>query len=467
MKTKILWGLLAIAIAALIYIVSTMVEKYETQNWLGASAKARENPFLAAQEFLQNRDVTVISTSNTLDFDSLGLNDIVFLSNVDSMLVSQSQIDKAMNWVKRGGFLMVGVGDEIQGQASILHEFHISPEKQTADIEDILIDEDDQPLKTSDRMREINRQIEEEIQAEADSTKTDSEDKEPGDGSDEPQEQTESESSKESDPTEKFIERLLDALDLGSNYEYFQVEIDEPAFLAVVDRVILQHDYLDYRGDYSYDDEEEARDAYYTLNSWVSDENGPRLLQFAHGDGTFTAVSSAKYWQNEYIGLADHAYFLSYLVPDHATLHLFYNVTPPSINELLKHYFFELLFASFALLVLWLWHHSIRVQPVSEVIDGQRRSFTEHLGASAKFLVANKQFQALIDPLKDDIETQMRPFYPNFSQLNEAAQLASLVDRTELPEQTLQDWLQYSKEIENQDQLAAALKIGNAIRKTL
>jgi len=42
-----------------------------------------------------------------------------------------------------------------------------------------------------------------------------------------------------------------------------------------------------------------------------------------------------------------------------------------------------------------------------------------------------------------------------------------LVERTELPEKIIQSWARYCDSVNSQDELLAALKIGNLIRKKL
>jgi hypothetical protein len=247
--------------------------------------------------------------------------------------------------------------------------------------------------------------------------------------------------------------------------------MEDQLFLAVLDRITFEHEML-YAGEINNDevsisDEVYEQEADYQLSTWVGDEHGARLIQFYYGEGTFTVLSSTEIWENDYIGLADHAYFLSYIVPDESTLHLFYNITAPTLTELVKRYFIELMLASLLLLGLWLWRNGVRVQPITKVVEGQRRSFAEHLGASAKFLVAKQQYHVLLEPLKDDIEYQMRPFYPNYSQLNGQAQIALLAERTQLNETILQSWIGYIQRMDTQEELLAALKIGNVIRKKL
>jgi len=82
-------------------------------------------------------------------------------------------------------------------------------------------------------------------------------------------------------------------------------------------------------------------------------------------------------------------------------------------------------------------------------------------------MTVNNQFQPLLSALQDDISNQMRSFYPGFAQLTKPAQVAMLVERTELSEDLVQSWADYCDNLENQEQLLAALKIGNAIRNKL
>lgn len=425
-------------------------EEHEEQVWIGASQEARRNPFLAAQRFLDEKGVEVFEESTKLNFDELPSGDMVFLSEVDSILVSKSQIDAAMAWIERGGFLIVGVGKELQGYDSLLSRFDIKPAKEKFNVAEVLLGgKDAAEMSPSERMREINRKIKERNEKEKASEQS---------------------GKPKVDEDDSFNEQLFDLLNIDDDHKYYKVNLGEDVgdiYLAVLDRVLLEHPLV-------YADDEEPNEyadgdyetAYEMLTS-LSDETGPRLLQFRHGEGTFTAISSSELWDNDYIGLADHAFFLSYFVPEGSRLHFFYNFDVPSLWEMLKKYFLELILISMLMLVLWLWRRGLRVQREVEVTEGQRRSFAEHLHAAAKFLVVNKQYSPLINSIKEDIELQMRPFYPGFSQLNSQSQAAMLVERTELSEDLINSWTRYCENVKSQDELLAALKIGNAIRKKL
>lgn len=510
MKSLWLWVLLAVLTALVIVGYFQFTEEYETQIWTGQSKEASVNPYLAAQKFLESRNVIVQSTLDTLDFDVIDVGDVVVLTEVDSMLVSKSRIDAALSWVERGGFLLVGANQESEEGNSILNHFDIKADYQDVEIAESFIDEDGDELTTAERMEETNRKIDERIakraaeKAEQDGANGDSED-------------VDQENSNNSDEANSnFDSDLFDILNANYRHEFFKASISNPdddIHLAVLDRFVFVNDdpydfdydsYDDYQDDDYQDDdygdlgdesedyseysddgfnndslEDDSVDASdqtydetvsnekYILVASIDDEHGSRFLQYEYGEGHFTVVSSLKLWQNNYIGLGDHAYFLSYLVPNESRLHLFYNITSPSIGQILGQYFYEAIYALLLFLGLWLWWRGVRVQSVIETEEGQRRNFAEHLSSSAKYLIANEQYEQLLEPIKDDIEQQMRLFYPNYSQLNQQAQLSMLLERTDIKQSTLQQWLVFCGGISSQQQLLAALKIGNAIRKQL
>lgn len=451
MQQRILWVVTIAGAALAIWMFTIFFEEYEYEIDVGYSKEARINPFLAAQLFLEKNGVKVVKETSELDFSTLSTDDMVFLSHVDDMLLTNSQIEKALAWIEQGGFLVSGVGTEIQGHASILKRFDIAPVEHEIDlgqIADVFGDSGDK--STSERLRELNEKIAEQ------------------------QKKNENDESADDNPIE-------DLFDLESERKRYTVALSDDAgelTLERVDRIVLNHPqagdwYFKDDDDYDLgnsDDDSGERDLMaidYELSASVSDEKGVRLLQFRHGSGTFTALSSSELWRNDEIGQADHAYFLAYLVPDQSTVHFFYNITSPSLWQMLKANFAELLLALAALLILWLWRAGLRVQSVREEVTTQRRLFAEHLRASAEFLVSRGQYRKLLQPVQEDIEAQMRPFHPGFSQLDTTTQVSLLAVRTEVPKETIQTWINYVEKVDNKDDLLAALKLGYAIRKKL
>jgi len=466
MQAKVLWALGIICVGIMVFCITFLMEQHEVTEWTGQSEKATRNPFLAAERFLEKRGVEVVKTTDVIDFQTIPIDQTVLLTEVDGMLVSPRQVEAAVDWVKRGGYLIAGVGKEIQGQTSILKRFDIEPEYLEVDIEDIFLDKDGNSKTASERLREVNKKIEErQAKRDAEAAKKTAEgDVESSDlgANDSPTD--EGDKPKSVDADDEFNQQLLDLLNPEYDHEYFKLNVagDDDLFIAVLDRIVLNHYLL-----YDYDDERGYSASDYKLRAWSSDENGERLLQIDYGEGSLVAISSSDLWENEHIGMGDHAYFLSYLVPDDSTLQLFYNVQSPPLLQIVYKYFYEMIWAAVLLLALWLWHRGIRIQRITPNEDGGRRNFAEHLRSSAEFLTRNNQFSTLVHPIKHDIELQLRAQHPNFSQLNDATQVAILSDKTDLSKPAIESWLEYCRNIDNREQLFAALQLGNAIRKQL
>lgn len=443
MQSKVIATLIIVCISIVLFCSVFLMEKHEVQTWTGASENAKRNPYLASEKFLEGRGIEVLKTVDLLDFALIPTDQTILLTQVDGMLVSQRQINDALDWISRGGYMIVGVSEKIQGNASILKHFDIVPEEVDVQFDDALLDDKGEPMSASEQMREINRKLDE---------------VEPSD------EDTPDDTRRIVDSDDAFNDQLFDLLNTEYQHQYYKMDINggNELTIAVLDRIILNHDLIN-----NYSEDNSLKRNGYTLNTWSRDEHGERLLHFHYGEGSFVALSSTELWENDYIGLADHAYFLSYLVPDDSTLQLFYNLNVPSLFSLIMRYFVEFIWASILLLLLWLWFHGVRVQLTSPMSDKGRRSFAEHLRASADFLSRNEQFSTLLEALQEDIETQFKGHYPNFSHLNDATKAAILVDKTQLPQATIDDWLAFCKNIESREQLFSALQLGNAIRKQL
>ena len=436
MKKVLLTWLPIILIALLVWAFKTFYESYDKEVHSGYSIEARKNPFLAAQLFLQRNNVNVIEKTDVLDFSLIGTNETVFLSNVDDMILTQSQIDKALDWVDSGGFLIVGVGDEIQGNASILERFDIDPIEYIDDNDNYLIDDGEfKPL--SQRLRELNEEIDER--------------------------------NENGEPAEEDVsfEELL-VSDFQKDATYYQVSLGDDVGelnLQVVDNIVLNHPQVGEQ----YDDEYVSGnyEDTYDLSAQVSDAKGARVLQFHYGQGTFTALSSSVMWETDLIGEADHAFFLAYFVPENATIRFFYNVISPSLSSLLKHYFSESILIVFVLLMLWLWRSSLRVQGIKNEVTSQRRAFSEHLKASADFLLAKEQYSLLLTPIHSDINNGMRLLYPGYLDMAQAKQISLISTTTKLPIETIEAWFEALKNVEDQEQIIATIKVGNVIRNKI
>jgi len=432
-----------------IWYFKTFYEQYDKEVVTGYTTEARRNPFLAAKLFLQDNDVSFVEKTDELDFTEIGTNEVVFLSDVDDMILTESQVQEALEWVDRGGSLIVGVGNEIQGNASLLERFDISPIEYYRGFDDIISDGN----KTlSERLRERNEEI---------------------DGHQDNPDVSEQNNNDEDDLS--FDDVIDDALGISEQRErytvYFSEEIGELT-LQVQDRIVLNHPQAPALSDDLDVDEDElllygVYEENYSLDFYAGDSKGSRFLQFTYGEGQFIALSSSNLWKNSHIDNADHAFLLALFVPDKSSVRFFYNVVSPTLSVLLKRHFGESLLAALLLLIAWLWRSSLRVQIIKEQVTTERRAFSEHLKASAEFLISKEQYALLLEPIHADINAQMRLLHPGYNDLSADEQIPLLSIQTELAKETIRSWFDALHSVESQEHMIATLKVGSAIRNKL
>lgn len=448
-------------------------ERVEEDVWLGQSKEAKRNPYLAAERYLDGRDVAVVRGEAEADFRSIPSGAVVMISRADNMLVSTSKIDAALEWVADGGTLIVGAGMEVQGHDSVFTRFGIVPHAHISEFAAAIKDEVEKELSTSERMREANRKLEEkkakEVAQDAESGEAES--------SEGAHEEDELDDETDSEELDELATIFVDALNQQHNHGYFSTDLfteDALVYLAKVDRYILLHPWISSEAeieDAGIEDTEQwstATSSGSDLEPWaVRDQYGPRLLDFDYGEGRLVALSSTDYWNNGHIGEADHAFVLSQLVPDGTSLHLFYDVDAESLWGLIYRYFFEFILVASGLLGLWLWRRGIRTQMLRRVVSHQRRNFSEHLEASTRYLVNKKQWAPLMNSLRDDVDARLRLVSPGFKDLPTAEQAERLVELTGVGREQAEYWLGPAQDIKDQYELFNALKVGNLIRKKL
>ncbi len=448
-------------------------ERVEEEVWLGESKEAKRNPYLAAERYLDGRNVDVVRSETEADFDAIPTGSVVMISRADNMLVSESKIDAALEWVADGGTLVVGAGMEVQGYDSIFTRFGIVPHAHLSEFAAALKDEVEKELSTSERMREANRKLEEKKAKEA----AQNADSEPDASPDASQDDETLDDGMDEEELDELTSIFIGAMNRQHSHSYFSTDLftdDEQVYMAKVDRYILLHPWIssdaevEEAGIEESDQWSAATGSEIDVEPWVvRDQYGPRLLDFDYGEGRFVAVSSADYWNNGHIGEADHAFVLSQLVPDGTSLHLFYDVDAESLWGLIYRHFFEFLIIAAGLLILWLWRRGIRTQMLRRVVNHQRRNFAEHLEASTRYLVNKKQWAPLVDSLRDDVDARLRLVAPGFKDLPTAEQVEQLVELTGIGRAEAEYWLGPAQEIKDQYELFNALKVGNLIRKKL
>ena len=477
MRRELWWVLIALVCIGMSVWLYFSLERYTTEIYRAQSREAIKNPFLAAQRYLSKRGVRVIEQAERLDFDLIPHDHVVVLAQVDALLVSDSQIQKAVSWVKNGGFLVLGVKDEVEGHSSILKHYGIEVEKKSSNLADVLVGEDGEALNEQETEREINRRL-----------------NQPSD--EQRAEQDDGARLVAEDDTVRSILRLLDLEFEHSFYPMKLTDLEDTLYVAVLDRIVLDHSY-GYDDDYSddeYSDEEynednEVSEPYnqgaratisksqqnglndaqsnHGIEDEIWDEHGTRLLQIKDELGTVTILSSTAMWQNKNIGLGDHARLLSHFVSDNSNVHFVFNVQAPTLTELAKRYSFEAVFALCLLVFFWLWRVATRVTKQTEMQPRLGRDFGEHLKAGAKFMAMHQQYKPILDSLNDDIELEMRRYHFGFSGFSSIEKADLIHQQTSLAKDVYMQWTELRDSPENEYEFVQALQLGQTIRKKL
>jgi hypothetical protein len=173
----------------------------------------------------------------------------------------------------------------------------------------------------------------------------------------------------------------------------------------------LHHPYIN--------DYEDTESSDYTPSYWAHDDKGLQFIQFHHGDGLLSVLSSNHLWNNRSIANHDHAYLLSVLAGKNAQVIILYDSQMPSIFVLLWRNAPELSITLFLIIVFSLWYFGQRFGPIVELSTTARRSFSEHLLASGEYLWRMKKITTTLEVLRKDL----------FKRLQNNAQQQVLTDR--------------------------------------
>lgn len=119
------------------------------------------------------------------------------------------------------------------------------------------------------------------------------------------------------------------------------------------------------------------------------DEKEASLASFSEGMGRITLVASGNPFRNRWIGDADNAAILQYLVGfEGASSALFVNASRVNLWQMLMRHAWMPLIAAVLLIALWLWRHMPRLGPALPAPEGNLRHFGSQLDEAGMFLEA-------------------------------------------------------------------------------
>jgi len=208
-----------------------------------------------------------------------------------------------------------------------------------------------------------------------------------------------------------------------------------PSPLAPTDYPELTKLYLENEDDpayFSFDTAFHLDDPKDHAQSWANSSAATHMMQLAYGDGLITILTDSDVWKNKAIGRYDNAWLLWYLTQD-SSVTMLLQTEHQDVFSLLLRYFPEALTALALLIGLLLWHVGLRHGPLQAPASRARRHLTEHLRASADFLLRRSGQQVLLRALQQDILRRAQQRHPGFERLGVADQWQVLARLTRQP----------------------------------
>jgi hypothetical protein len=181
--------------------------------------------------------------------------------------------------------------------------------------------------------------------------------------------------------------------------------------------------YMSFDPAYHLDDPEDH------AQSWANSADATHLLQMIYGSGLITIVTDADLWKTRAIGEYDNAWLLWYLSQD-STVTMLLRTEHDNLFGLLWKYFPQALLTLAMCLVAVLWHAGMRHGPMLPTLSRGRRQLSEHLSASAEFMLRREGQHAALRALQQDILRRARQKHPGFETLAVTEQWQTLARMT-------------------------------------
>lgn len=415
-------ALIAVAFLSWVYFFWLIWEEKEFN--LGPTKEARSNRYFAAQEFLQRIGIdNHISYSPTafeemrVEDEAIEVEDTIILLQGRGV-INEQRFAKLWPWIEAGGTLVMSSENPwYRGNREEDALFtHLGI--QSADHED--------PFFEEEALAELEELEDEEAKAEQEAESSDQEatedpDNADADNTDAEKEKKEAQSAKNKDYQNKdYLERTA----------YFCKSDD-------LEEIVFEGEARPLNVDFSWADyfylEEGVEPDYF-----VDDEYGFFFAYYTVGEGRIFVNASNRIWQNPWIACHDHAYLLKKIVGESAHVWFIVNREAPSIVNLVWKGIPLAVIACFLALVLAVWRAALRFGPTFPDKDISRRSFAEHIKASADFFWRNGLQQELVEQLRREITIMLGRRNPGFETLRDEEKIQCLQKHCDLSAEVLQ-----------------------------
>lgn len=188
---------------------------------------------------------------------------------------------------------------------------------------------------------------------------------------------------------------------------------------------------------------ESTRSAHLAIN-----EEGVQMAQFSVGAGQVSVLTQFSLWENTAFDCFDHAYLLWQFTPAQGHTWILSSQTRPSLLTLLWRYLPATIVLAFVVLMLWLWMQAHRFGPIVHTEASPRRALIEHLQASADLLWRRQRYRTLLAPSQAEIMRLMRIRTPGFGRFTPAEQWAEIGRLVGLAPQAVEHTMQVADRLQ-------------------
>lgn len=443
MRNKLILGLLAVLLSLVVTYVWFNIEPYEEIVLGPWSDEARKNPFLAAEQFLDQRDIATESSTELFSLDNLSTNSLLIIRNAN-LVLSKNRVDALEQWMQRGGHVIVAAQLLTEETDILLSRFDVTKDPDYFD-EDFYEEDDDGELQLDPELKDIESQLDEVIKEELS-------------GGEEPGESASAEEESFVDRLQEFTEQLKELQESaelkkqaveqgltvaatlrrkesrlinGNVLEFGFDSVDYQLHVDFTDSGSLSHPYF-------YWDESEEEYTGYKPFLWQGNDIAVGLLQIYVGDGLLTVLSDLDIWNSAKIGDFDHAFLLELMAEDSDKVWFLYGASAPGILKLLWQNFLEMCIAFLILLGACFIYSSRRFGAIRNEVDLNRRAFKEHVQAAGNYFWTQKMHDSMLNNVREDIWLNMRKRDANFDKYNQQEKINILKKFTQLSEPVLQ-----------------------------
>ena len=351
------------------------IESYEESEHSSWSSEALRNPYLAAQHFMGQSDITVTDVDSLLKLDQLDKLGTLFFSDANQVQTPR-QLKQVMDWLQVGGNVIYTANAVEHEDDLLLQEFSVEVDWRERDS-----DKDGETPPLSETLREYNRQIQ--------------------DGKS--REEIASSFARPKQPLTKVR--------FGDDIGEIEVAFDTAR--------VLQHAAFD-------DNEVESQHQPF---SWSNSEHGVHMMQFEVGAGLLTIISDPSIWTSYQIDQQEHAYLLWLLSSQEGSFAILRTVLRESIWSLMLKNASELLIATGLLIAILMWRSGCRFGRLLPRDLSRRRALGEHFSALSHYLWKRRRSEYLLTSLRQAVLRRASFTLGGFANADQARQFELIAER--------------------------------------